>query len=64
MPMKKYKSDQPEPLCFELPSEKSVVGPNGPKSKTKLLWKWLQALDSREINGAPGEIQTSDPLLS
>ncbi len=51
-------------LCFELQSEKSVVGPNGPKSKTKLLWKWLQALDSRELNGAPGEIQTSDPLLS
>src|SRR5260370_20196604 len=33
------------------------------KSKTKLLRKWLQVLDSREISGAPGETRTPDPLV-
>src|SRR6266481_7970789 len=33
------------------------------KSKTKLFWRWLQVLDSREISGAPGGNRTPDPLL-
>jgi len=51
-------------LGFELPSDKSVVGPNGPKIENEAVWKWLQVLDSREIHGAPKEIQTPDPLFS
>jgi hypothetical protein len=44
-------------------SKKPLLDRMERKSNPSRLWKWLQVLDSREINGAPGGIRTLDLLV-
>jgi hypothetical protein len=52
-------------LGFELPSKKRVVGPNGPKIESAVVLEIVASCKCliQEINGAPGETRTPDPLV-